>query len=341
MNKTYILGAGSSVEFGYPLGNNIFSVAKEKAYSHQELSKSKKAQHLRISFEEVEKGLKTVFQNLPEDHYWWPNYEELYTFVERELVMPGGPRVNGINEDLRNNLRDMLFQLIGLCGFTPLLEKSELSDIYKKFIEKIIGNIENRNIKFINFNYDILLPYALKELSYIPDYGFECHDMESGELLKFSDKSVDLVVPHGALNIAECKKCKKKLFSSSPVISMIKNERAFCPICQNSLVESHLAPPNYNKYINNNKDVKRIISFLSNSTDICIIGYSFPSYDYYFKYLFQIALANNPHQPRIEIIDLGTQQQLEDKYGFFRAGSDSLSYFGDGFMNYIKLKVQL
>jgi len=341
VNKTFILGAESSVEFGYPLGNNIFSVAKEKAYSRQELAKSKKAQHLRISFEEVEKGLKTVFQNFHEDHNWWPNYEELYTFVERELVVPGGPRVTGINEDLRNNLRDMLFQLIALCGSTPFIEKSELSDIYKEFIEKIIDNNENRNVKFINFNYDILLPYALKELRCMPDYGFEYHDMESGEFLEFNDKSVDLVIPHGALNIAECEKCDKKLYSSDTVISRIKNERAFCPICQHSLVESHLAPPNYNKYINNNKYVERIISFLSNSTEIIIIGYSFPSYDYYFKYLFLIALANNPYKPRIEIVDLGSQKQLEERYGFLKAVSDNLSYFGDGFMNYIKLKVQL
>lgn len=85
LNKTNILGAGSSVEFGYPLGNNIFSVAKEKAFSSQEQLKSEKARHLHDSFEKVRSGLKTVFQNLPEDSNQWPNYEEIYTFIEREL----------------------------------------------------------------------------------------------------------------------------------------------------------------------------------------------------------------------------------------------------------------
>ena len=104
MIKTYILGAGSSVEFGYPLGVEIFAKAEELAYSKQQNEKSEKTRHLLYAFEAVRTGLSKIFTNLPDDYNLWPNFEEIYTFIDRELSIPDGPRVNGITEDLREAL---------------------------------------------------------------------------------------------------------------------------------------------------------------------------------------------------------------------------------------------
>ncbi len=61
--KTYIMGAGSSYEFGYPLGKDIFPKAKEMAYSEVQSSKSDEAKHLLRAYENVKKSLKDLIIN--------------------------------------------------------------------------------------------------------------------------------------------------------------------------------------------------------------------------------------------------------------------------------------
>lgn len=337
MVRTYILGAGSSVDFGYPLGKDIFVKSKELAYSQQVYAESEKACHLLRAFKKVRNGLNNILSKLPEDCSYWPNFEEIYSFITSELSIHGGPRVAGITEDLRKALKDMLFLMIAGCGIKPFITESELSDAYKDFFEIIL---KDNSVKIISFNYDALLPSALRKLRVIPDYGFNCYDMKNRNILNLGIKSVDLVVPHGAINIAECPNCRKRFFSADPFTSRIKNERAYCPMCKNSLTDLHLMPPSYHKYIDDDRDAKRIISFISESSEIYIFGYSFPSYDYYFKYLFLIGLANNPRSPKILIVDkidnINSQGELVCKYGFLKLTSCTVSYYCKGFMDYIK-----
>jgi len=333
--KTYILGAGSSCEFGYPLGKDIFPKAKEMACSKQLAEQSKKARHLPMAFEKVKFNMKQLLPGLPEDLHKWPTFEELYSFIDRELSKPKDVRINGITEEFRSDLKTMLFFTISVCGFKPFIDDHELSDIYTACIKK---TLKDEQVNFITFNYDVLLPYALKEVSVTPDYGYPCYDADSDEedkILDFGDRKVNVVLPHGAINLADCPSCKRRYFSIDPFTARIKNLRANCPECDMSLIDDFLIPPSFNKYIENANDASRIIKHITEAREIFIVGYSFPSYDYYTRILFLHALAKNPHNPRIYIIDVVDQPTAKKMFDFIDTERYTVEFYLDGFMNFL------
>lgn len=332
--KTYILGAGSSCEFGYPLGKDIFPKAQEMAYSKQVAAQSEKARHLLRAFESVQNNLKSLIVRLSDDPGKWPNFEELFTFLERELIKSEDNRVEGVTTKFKEDLKEMLFFTISVCGFKPFLDEHRLSDKYVACIGKII---QDEPVNFISFNYDVLLPYALKENGVTPNYGYRCLDADAsqkGQIINFGDRTANIVLPHGAINLADCPRCSDRYFSINPFTAGIRNERAECPLCKVGLKDDFLIPPSFNKYIEKEKDVKRFFDFVSRSKEIFIVGYSFPHYDYYTRILFMHSLSKNPHNPQLHIIDIGDIETAKEKYNFIDADSYDVNFHLDGFIRF-------
>lgn len=332
--KTYILGAGSSCEFGYPLGKDIFPKAKEMASSEIELLKREHAQHLRCSYQNVQKNFNLFFGDIYNEPHKWPSFEEIFTFVDRVLSNPSDMSLVGITEQLRRDLRTVIFFTLVSCGFKPFLAEHKLSDIYSECIGKIFAD---RDVKIISFNYDVLLPYAFKVNRITPDYGYTCYEIEANEedkILYFGDRKVDIVLPHGAVNLADCPNCKRRYFSIDPFTASIKNFRANCPKCKVNLIDDFLIPPSFNKYIERSNDAARFIEFISGAEEIYIIGYSFPSYDYYTRILFLHALSRNTCKPKITIIDIGDIDVAREKYDFIDQDRFNVNFELEGFKNY-------
>lgn len=332
--KTFMLGAGSSCDFGYPLGKDIFPKAKEMAYSKQVAAQSKKARHLFMAFEKVKFNMKQLFPGLPEDINKWPNFEELYSFIDRELSKPEDLRINGANEEFKRNLKTMLFFTISVCGFKPFLDEHELSD---KYVTCIGNMLKDDQVNIISFNYDVLLPYALKENGVTPDYGYRCYDGDAekaDKILNIGDKKVNVVLPHGAVNLADCPRCKRRYFSIDPFTAKIRNLRAKCPKCKDSLTDDFLIPPSFNKYIENANDANRILNYISGASEIFVVGYSFPPYDYYTRLLFMLGLSNNPNNPIIHAIDIVDQATAEKMFAFIDPERYAVEFHLEGFVNF-------
>lgn len=76
-NIVYVIGAGASKDFGLPLGNEIF----DYAYRISTLNKEPMHEQLRTVIDEVEKSLRLIFVNLPQDKKSLPPFEEVLTFI--------------------------------------------------------------------------------------------------------------------------------------------------------------------------------------------------------------------------------------------------------------------
>ena len=329
--KTYILGAGSSYEFGYPLGKDIFPKAQEMAYGDLQSMKSGEAKHLLRAFENVEKSLKIMIEDLPGCPKSWPNFEEIYTFIDHELSLSTGPRVHGVTDELKKDLKTMLFHMISECGFKPFIEDTDMFGKYAKCISNIV---EDEPINIISFNYDVLLPNALKEIGITPYFGykcFDCDDEEANRELNFGERIINIALPHGAVYLADCSNCNKRYLSKDPITASIDNMRANCPECSEGLNDNFLILPSYIKDIEKDTDAKRILGFISQADEIFIAGYSFPPYDYYTRVLFMIGLSRNPKNPTINIIDVVKQEDAEKNYSFIDSNKYSVDFYLNGF----------
>ena len=332
MSNILILGAGSSVELGYPLGNNLFAEAQRLAYGQIEGLKSVDKQHLLQTYNIVKDGLTPIFPMKK-----WPHFEEVYTLVARELIRPGGPRIKGLNQKLLDSLRNLICYVISECGYFPSLDKKYLNifNMYSAFINNMITT---GSTTIISLNYDILLAMAFDKHDIHPDYGFDCYDIKSGKLLP--REHVKVVQPHGAINFAVCTSCNKTYHSTDSFVNRIKNQRVYCPSCNIVLSESALIPPSYDKKPFEKEELaEQIINMLSDAKEIFILGYSFPPYDYDFRVLFTIGMLNNPNEPKVTIVDKGELDDLVKRFEFLNSFSCSLSFHGKGFIDYVRSNI--
>ena len=58
----------------------------------------------------------------------------------------------------------------------------------------------------------------------------------------------------------------------------------------------------------------KAVAELKAATRICIIGYSMPPTDLFFKYLLTIALSQNRGLDKLIVVDLGEKSPVEERY---------------------------
>jgi hypothetical protein len=347
-NVVYILGAGSSKDFGMPLGNEIFQ------YAHDALNFREKygiGTDLRTVFEEVETIMRYIFVNLTEDRLKYPPFEEVLSFIWDSKQ---GERWNynssklislfenfGKNaEEVFNNFVKMMGLTIAACMFNYHFPNHENSNSYKytRFIKSL--KFHEENISFISLNYDLILDSVLAECveeKIIKDYfyGLPFEDLRDKKPCR--KRGVLLLKPHGSLNLSYCSHPHKLGFyySEDNIFTAITNKRVKCPECGKQ-PKPLIIPPLYNKgnYIKTTgdqaKDKRYTVSFrsspetyrksidneiltiLTDVDEIIIIGYSMPAYDIDFKSLLMKGLMKNKKRNKIllKIITLGNESQV-------------------------------
>jgi hypothetical protein len=80
-----------------------------------------------------------------------------------------------------------------------------------------------------------------------------------------------------------------------------------CRKCQQRAIQPMLVPPSWDKteYQNLMQPIwNQAVTQLKNATRICIIGYSLPESDAYFKYLLTLGLAENHGLYKFIVVDL-------------------------------------
>lgn len=267
---------------------------------------------------------------------------------------------------------------VGKEGVIPyidsILNEEDIEKIIDRYSkkEKLLDNFLDGLLlhsipTFVSLNYDTLLDDRLQcRLSSYSDsfhsnnqsafpeqlsYGFEVYD-DNGKLHDDNSKIL-LLKPHGSLNLIFCQHCGKVIWELGSQYAKMLNGRALCPFCKRNLEDPLLVPPVYVKdpdllglisvkgFIDRVKEKVRLE--LQAADEITIIGYSFPPYDYEFRYLFIAGILNNPKFPnvKIKIVDYqenkdNALEKLREKFYFLDIMIPAIEYDGCGFIDYLK-----
>jgi hypothetical protein len=217
-NIVYLLGAGSSKDFGMPLGNEIF----EQAYRLPHLMESCQLRTDLISIlGEADKHLEHIFTKLPKEKRKYPPFEEVLTFLadykksERwdygaNKLISVFPKPGGVKE-----VFDTFVKMLGLtlAGSAHCVGMSGTVRPFMNFIKSLFS--DGKNVSFISMNYDTLVDQALLECAnsaVISDftYAVPLYDIasERGSFnppkLLCRESGVYLLKPHGSLNLVYC-----------------------------------------------------------------------------------------------------------------------------------------
>jgi hypothetical protein len=326
--NVYILGAGFSAPAGAPVIYTFLERSREFLNNPpRELTPDGLAHFKRVfEFKErIAKAREKISVDLD-------NIEDLFGVVEMSCRLGSEPI------QTRNSMIYVIAKTLELCteprqprgrvGFEMLHERAKRAsldiedvvvrqsqpnrneqftvDLYDFFALLISGALDdptlrqNRNDVVITFNYDLIIDDALYRVNRPADYG---HPLSE----RSSNAAFPILKLHGSTNWAVCPQCGK------PVVSFHKLTRSFseltampCPTCNRNKCQALLIPPSWDK--TGHREVMQpvwtaAVNELKRATRICIIGYSMPDSDAFFRYLLTVALADNHHMERLVVVD--------------------------------------
>lgn len=243
------------------------------------------------------------------------NIEDLLSFVDiallrKETWLPF--------EEIRGALHEFVF--------TTLEKRTELSysdrnpNCYDKLVDDIMP-VDEINC-MITFNYDLFLDEAHpKSKRRIPaDYNIEFASVrrfpEYERLLSRQrrEDDVHLLKLHGSLNWAQCPHCPpRKQLHLAHFQEYREIFKQSCPSCGHGQLLPVLVPPTFLKRMYMPLEQSqthalvhvwnRAEHFLQKADTLTIIGYSFPDADIEAKWLFKRAIARNPGQPALTLVE--------------------------------------
>jgi NAD-dependent SIR2 family protein deacetylase len=263
-NVVFILGAGASKDFGLPLGNEIF----DYTYKILMLKKDSVVNELKTVWKEVEKNMKYIFVNLPNDKIAYPPFEEVLTFIwdcrKSETWDYKKKRLNSLfkNKNGAKSVFDVFVKMLGLTIAGSMLFYLPATDVeaFKTFIKSL--DFDKKNISFISLNYDVLIDNILHECvkeNIISDYTYgvplsdisDKYNRYSHDIKLCRRSGIPLLKPHGSLNLIYCSHHQARYgdgfyYSKNDFIA-IKNRTLNCPGCGGSMAKPLIIPPLYNK----------------------------------------------------------------------------------------------
>lgn len=293
----FVLGAGASAHCGTPLMNNFLEIAED-------LWRKGEVKEASEQFEKVFDAigyLQGIHSKAKLDTY---NIETVYAAFEMGKLLDSLP---GVEES--SKIDELISSIKKVIGFT--LEKTtklpydatgqmNAPPSYYEFagiIESVIGAAKSCSI--ITFNYDLGLDYSLYKRRILPDYSL-------GDI-NLRGRSVTYLKLHGSLNWGKCTECGKinpyrefqltshkpgADYSIIPVISALKQQK--CKYCGKPLEEDpFIVPPTWNKtafHAEIDQVWKRAALELKDAENIFVLGYSLPSTDLFFNYLFALGV---------------------------------------------------
>jgi len=238
------------------------------------------------------------------------------------------------------------------------------ADIYHYFAALACGIFDDprrlraRASTFITFNYDLILDHALQGLQIQPDYQLDPSLLQTLDLPAAERKCL-LLKLHGSANWGVCGGCGERVLVLREKVSDSPREfqSRTCEKCHKQQFQPLLIPPSWDKseYHSIMTPVwAKAVAELKAATRICIIGYSMPPSDLFFKYLLTMALAQNHGLYKLLVVDRNQpSSQLEKRYDqlldplfrerrfsfrkdgfefFFGSGGGALSALGRGEM---------
>jgi len=303
----FVLGAGASAHCGTPLMGNFLEVAED-------LWRRGEVEEVSGHFEQVFSAignLQGIHSKAKLDTY---NIETIYAAFEMGKLLDSLPGIEEMSlmeghessillEELISSIKKVIAYTLEQTTKLPCDNAGNVNppESYYGFTGIIDALIKGKgNCSIITFDYDLGLDYSLYKRGILPDYGL-------GDIDPTNKKCVTFLKLHGSLNWGKCMECGKitpyrqfqytsrKLgaeYSIIPVISALKKQK--CSYCGEPLEEDpFIVPPTWNKtafHTEIDQVWKRAALELKDAENIFVLGYSLPSTDLFFHYLFALGV---------------------------------------------------
>lgn len=328
--NVFILGAGFSADAGAPLIHGFLDRARE-FFDDPE---TRLDEQERKQFAEVFRFKREVARAREKFRIDLDNIEQLFGLVEMshrlgsvssetrdatvyliaktlQLALTNNPFRPQVQMSLKTGYAAQANSFINHVRRSPSGGDNFETDIYTHFALLLAGKYDNqkkiavRSSTVITFNYDLVLDDALTQIGVKP--GYELVDAQYDEAGSSSDV-VPVLKLHGSTNWAICGGCSQihvlgEKATTAPDVFRSKP----CWKCKKTGLRLLLVPPSWDKseYSRIMQPVwKKAVEALQNANRICVIGYSMPEADAFFKFLLTLGLAENDQLSKFVVVDL-------------------------------------
>jgi NAD-dependent SIR2 family protein deacetylase len=165
---------------------------------------------------------------------------------------------------------------------------------------------ESRKDTVITFNYDLVFERGLRNIGFDADYNLN-KEIVSDRRPTPTGGYCDVLKLHGSTNWGVCAACNNRVVVLDEKVTVSPDDfRQMQCKCGKSDFHPFLIPPSWDKseYRSVIAPVwKKAIEELKAANRICIIGYSMPEMDGFFKYLLTMALAHNSQLEKLIVVD--------------------------------------
>lgn len=322
--NVFILGAGFSASAGAPVINNFLDVSREifddpdsalddveKEFFHQVFEFKERVAQAREKFRIDLDNIEQLFGLIEMSHRLEKRKDvrDAMVYVIAKTLQLAIAK-NEQRQSVRVSLAPGFESTSPAWAETVPRENSNVvcPDIYTHFALLLSGKVDapnkSRSNVVITFNYDLILDDALRRVGVEPLYGLPDCDFDG---VPQQGGGVSLLKLHGSTNWAICPKCRKVHVAGAKFTG---NPAAFraqpCAKCHKSGLHLLLVPPSWDKseYRTTMRPVwNQAVNALKTANRICVIGYSMPETDTFFKFLLTLGLAENHQLYRFVLVD--------------------------------------
>jgi len=225
-----------------------------------------------------------------------------------------------------------------------------LPDVYSHFARFVHGDYDdpekqnNRSNVVITFNYDLVLDGALRGVGVEPIYGLEHVSIEESGFVIEKAKNLVLLKLHGSTNWAVCSSCQRIHILRTKAADPLELRSRMCLNCKHPKLNLLLVPPSWDKseYREVMRPVwKSAVDALKAAKRICVIGYSMPETDMFFKFLLTLGLAESQQLYRLIVVDFLAPHVTSELESRYRAMLEPLfqkrrfQFFWNGFTGFL------
>lgn len=327
-HNVFILGAGFSKDAGAPLIHDFLDKARELFDDPDSLLDD----HERKLFEEVFRFKREVAKAREKFRIDLDNIEELFGLVEMSQRL--GSTVSGTREATVYLIAKTLQLAIEDASHRPQAKMSLVpgyaaqSESFIQYVQRVPGGGDNFNTDIythfalflagkyddqrkvasrlntvITFNYDLIVDDALNRID--ANAGYELSDAVYEEQ-RIGYAVVPVLKLHGSTNWAICGCSQIHVLGHKVTSSPGMFRSMACQKCGKIGLRLLLVPPSWDKseYSQIMRPVwARAVEALKTATRICVIGYSMPETDAFFKFLLTLGLAENDHLYKLIVVD--------------------------------------
>jgi hypothetical protein len=334
----YVLGAGASQHTGAPLLRDFLVTARLLLEGKLDLKHKE-------SFKKIFEWIDTLRGSSYYVEFDLDNIEQVFSIAEM-LKQLGDEKGEELSRALTRLVMETLDRSCKLKWGGNVFEPDKTLNSFANTLDEL--NKERKNEigeqhgtfcrdLIITFNYDVMLDYAMYQLSMAPEYCLfdPPFDGNRYRLLKL----------HGSINWGLCQDCNKRggnavslqevwptplapgkmvapltppgtHFEMRMMTEVLPNTS--CNFCGKSdVLEPFVIPPTWSKAVGNTplKGIwAQAVMEIETAFQIIVIGYSMPQTDTFFQYLLTLDLAKNSKLNRVVVVDRDKFDALRERY---------------------------